>query len=315
LLSQHSPASSYAYATFLSADTTAHAIEDPPPDDPEEHDGYYLATRVLAYQLLHQPNTRSNTSIPFLVLAAPGVEAAKLARLTADGATVIADVPPIAAEWIHPREPRWRDVLIKLRVAQQLSYAKVCYIDADMLLVASLDGVFEDPAATRAKTGSSLEALHDHESPLPKSYVFAGVPDAWGYDHAFPPPETSEQGLSFFNTGFFVLAPSTEIFAYYAGLVSDVANKDKLGGAEFPDQDALNYAHRRDGNMPWRRLGAQWQANWPTKRDWEAGVKSFHAKYWDGDPSHDVVLREEWERVRDEMRVFYRGWDERGGGR
>ena len=39
------------------------------------------------------------------------------------------------------------------------------------------------------------------------------------------------------------------------------------------------------------------------------GARSFHAKYWDGDPSHDPVLKAIWWRQRAEMEGFYRGRD------
>lgn len=84
--------------------------------------------------------------------------------------------------------------------------------------------------------------------------------------------------------------------------------------AAFPDQDLLNYAHRDEGNMPWARLKWGWNANWATSRDIEAGAKSVHAKFWEGEPGSDDSLDREWRRVRAEMRAFYRGFDEGKGG-
>lgn len=299
----------YAFATFLCAgDNSTRTIEEPVPEDSAEVDGYYLSVRVLSYQLLHQPSTRTISGIPFLVFATPDVSSYKLSRLAADGATVI-HVESIVTDWIKPDQARWNDVLTKLRLVEETDYTKVCFIDADMLLTNRLDDIFLDPATGLQPTKMSEEALPDHEAELPLSYAFAGVPDAWTYDHSIPPSENNEYT---FNSGFFVVSPSKDLFSYYTSLL-DEANQEKLMGATFPDQDLLNYAHRRDGHMPWNRLDWHWNANWATKKDLDEGVRSFHAKFWDGDPGHDPTLLAEWERVRDEMRVYYRGMDDAKG--
>lgn len=45
--------SKYAFATLLASDAAR-------PDDPDNlHDDYFIATRILAYQILHAPQTRS----------------------------------------------------------------------------------------------------------------------------------------------------------------------------------------------------------------------------------------------------------------
>lgn len=298
----HTP--KYAFATFLSAgDNTTTTSEDPTLlTDPSEKDGYYLSARMLAYQLLHSPTTGTNTSLPFLVFTTPSVAPHKIARLTADGATVI-PVNPITSSWITPDQARWSDVLTKLRMFQQTTYSKICYLDADTLLLSRLDGVFSDPATIPHPTNDSKEALHDNEGPLPTSYALASVPDAWSYEHPIPPTNP------FFNTGFVLLQPSLPLFDYYISLLSP-ANKEKLQDATFPDQDVLNYAHRDEGNMPWRRLEWGWNANWATGRDVEAGARSVHAKFWEGLEGEEEGLVGRWEGVRGEMRAYYRGRDD-----
>lgn len=44
------------------------------------------------------------------------------------------------------------------------------------------------------------------------------------------------------------------------------------------------------------------------------GARSFHAKYWDGDPSHDPLLKAIWREQRAEMEGFYTGRDLALGG-
>jgi alpha-N-acetylglucosamine transferase len=67
--------SKYAYATFLASDgvdSTNSSIND---------DKYFVATRILAYQLLHAPETKTNHDYPFIVLVNKGVSEAKRDRL------------------------------------------------------------------------------------------------------------------------------------------------------------------------------------------------------------------------------------------
>ncbi|KAK5141576.1 hypothetical protein LTR04_002549 [Oleoguttula sp. CCFEE 6159] len=262
LLQRPGPAhrqSRVAFATFLAgaaADNDEAAVDD-------NADGYYLGARVLAYQLLHSPSIGTNSSIPFLVLVTEDVSERKRKRLTLDGATVVV-VDKLVAEWVHPGADRWRDVLAKLRLFELTSYAKICFIDADTLVTKRLDGVFYDEATMLQMTLSNPAELKDDEAPLPRSFMFASKPDAWGYEHAYPPvPPESD----YLNCGFFVFTPSKELFAYYMSLL---AIKDRFYPA-FPEQNLLNYAHRKEGNMPWSHLWYGWNMNWPTVKDLEGG--------------------------------------------
>ncbi|KAI7614749.1 hypothetical protein KC319_g19805, partial [Hortaea werneckii] len=103
----------------------------------------------------------------------------------------------------------------------------------------------------------------------------------------------------------FVFTPSKVLFEYYLSLLKLPGRFDP----GFPEQNLLNYAHRRDGNMPWKPLWYGWNVNWPTEKDWRGGARSFHAKYWDGDPSHDPLLKAIWKEQKAEMEGFYRGRD------
>lgn len=67
--------SKHAYATFLASDSEEDSY------DSINEDKYFVATRILAYQLLHAPETRSNNSIPFVVLVNKHVSEAKRDRL------------------------------------------------------------------------------------------------------------------------------------------------------------------------------------------------------------------------------------------
>jgi alpha-N-acetylglucosamine transferase len=115
-------------------------------------------------------------------------------------------------------------------------------------------------------------------------------------------------GGDYLNGGFFVFTPSQALFEYYLSLLGLPGRLDP----GFMEQNLLNYAHRRDGNMPWKPLWYGWNVNWPTEKDWWGGARSFHAKYFDDDPEHDPFLKAMWREQRAEMEGFYRGRD---GGR
>lgn len=70
LLNTTSSTSKYAIATFLTGGSTKNSTTG---DQEAEDDYYYIAARVLTYQILHAPETRSRRSIPFLVLVTPTV--------------------------------------------------------------------------------------------------------------------------------------------------------------------------------------------------------------------------------------------------
>ncbi|KAI9668180.1 MAG: hypothetical protein M1821_001000 [Bathelium mastoideum] len=294
--------SKVAFATFLSGSPSDESSDETPSKDehdPDDNDdGYFLAARVLTYQLLHSASAGTNGSIPFLVLVTDDVSARKRATLAREGATIV-PVAKLNASWVQPGAARWRDVLAKLRLFELVGYAKICFLDADTLVTARLDGVFYDEATTLQPVLERSDAVRADEAALPRTYAFAAHPDAWAYDHPLPPPSPEPDYL---NCGFFVVAPDRALFAYYASLLA----LDGRFDPRFPEQNLLNYAHRKEGNMPWRHLWYGWNVNWPTERDLKAGARSFHAKYWDDDPTHDEVLKRMWRDQRWEMEGYWR---------
>ncbi|KAI9728938.1 MAG: hypothetical protein M1828_000023 [Chrysothrix sp. TS-e1954] len=270
-------------------------------EEEDEKDGYFVGARVLTFVLLHHPEIRSKRPIPFIVLVTKDVSHRKRARLAADGAQVV-EVAKLGASWVEPGDERFRDVFAKLRLLQMTKYKKICFIDADMLVTAPLDGIFEDPATDLVRTRRDEDQLQDDEADLPPAYMFAAKSESYVYEHAIP-PEVGVGRDRYLNSGFFVVHPSLALFDYYLSLLR---SEDKFD-SQFPEQNLLNYAHRREGNMPWAMLHWKWNVNWPTVMDSEAGVRSFHAKYWEGDTSHDETLKKIWEKQRIEMDGYYQG--------
>lgn len=153
--------SRYAYATFLAGNEKS-----------EEDDVYLLGARLLAYQLVHDPKTKSNASIPFIVIVTKTVSAAKIERLQRDGVVVVV-VDDLVANWVTQINPRFKDVMTKLRLWEFTQFERICLIDGDTVLMDNLDGVFDDPAVRMQQTLHKPEAVKDDEAPLPSEYAFA----------------------------------------------------------------------------------------------------------------------------------------------
>lgn len=163
-----------AYATFLAGNEMS-----------EDEDVYFLGARLLAYQLIYDAKTRTRESIPFVVIVTKTVSEAKKDRLRKDGAIVVV-VEDLVAEWIAERDPinpRFHDVMTKLRLWELTQFDRICLIDGDTVLMDNIDGVFEDPAVKMQTTMDKADAIRDDEAPLPHEYAFATTAEPSTYLH------------------------------------------------------------------------------------------------------------------------------------
>ncbi|KAL9104296.1 MAG: hypothetical protein Q9163_000737 [Psora crenata] len=285
LASSRSP---YAYVTLLA--------QHPDLDNktvPDDQDEYYLAVRTLAYQLLHAPETRTIASIPFVVLATKDIPQHKVDRLRKDGARVEI-VEGIHADWLVPGLSRWRDMMCKLWMFELVEYEKVLFLDADMFIAKRIDGIFTDPATGPLSVNHNL-AKHD-EGPLPDTYLMAAQAYMEGRSHPYPPPKTDH-----FSGGFLLAKPSLKMLDYYLSLL-EIEGRFR---ADAMEQDLLNYAHRRDGPMPWSDVTYIWTTTWPSMKEYEMGAHSLHEKWWDESIVLDLRLRSLWYVARGEMKGYY----------
>ena len=280
------PASKNAYVLFLADYSTAE----------DETDDYYTATRVLLYQLLHAPSTSTRTSIPVVILATESVKTAHIDRLRASGADVRVVERIKAAPWMGDvKEPRWRDILTKLRAFELYEFEKVLLLDSDMLLVDRLDDIFSDPATDLLVPNSTL--ARPDEGPLPNRYMISAQIITNEPTHSYPPV-----GAPYFSAGFFLCHPSAEVVGYYQSLIKV---RDRFE-TELAEQDFLNYAHRKEGPMPWQDFDYRWTTTWPSIVEYKKGAKSLHEKWWLRNAGGRVLnsfLREKWERAKFEMEV------------
>ncbi|OJJ50850.1 hypothetical protein ASPZODRAFT_126800 [Penicilliopsis zonata CBS 506.65] len=282
-----------AVATYFSGETaTSNDIQE---------DNYFIATRTLTYQLRHSPQTRLDPSIAFIILVTPDVSQRKRNQLVREGAIVI-EVDKVETN-LTVGEPRWRGCWTKLRLfdPEILPFERVLFMDSDTVLTRSVDGVFNDPAAKLHRTLNLTGQSQEDEAALPGKYLFAGKPEAGTYSHSYPPDMSGD----YLNAGFFVYSPSHAILQHYLSLL-------ELQGRfspDMPEQNLLNYAHRRDGNMPWQKLHYSWNMNFVTPEDLRNQPASLHVKYWDKSLQQEVIdyaLRCRWE-----MEGFWIGVNQR----
>ncbi|KAF2638545.1 nucleotide-diphospho-sugar transferase [Massarina eburnea CBS 473.64] len=279
------PVPDLAIATFLTGQAT--------------DDSYFIATRTLAYQLLHAPSTKlRNQSITFVALCSESLPENKRERLREDGATVIevADVP--IGSWVHTNVDRWKEQFTKLRVFEMTQYKRILYIDADTMIMKPMDDIFAEPEVTSLAPTlfSRKDQIKNDESELPKEWFFAARSDnafSGERDHPVPPFQT----LSL-SAGFFMVAPDKMMFKH---LESVIQHEGRFNPWSM-EQSMLNYVFRRDGPMPWRELNWRWSATWPSEKDVEMGVHSLHEKFWVSGPQS---LSDMWRSRKDEMLKYY----------
>lgn len=281
-----------AYATFLSTRIT----------DPNEDDAYFTAARVLAYQLLRHESTKTNLDIPFVVLVAPHVTAEKQKILAEEGATVIPVEllePNAETNWIHPGEERFIDQFTKLRLWTLTQYERILYLDADMLLMKSLDDIWDEPVANQISQTLPSDIGSSHDDPLPENYTMVGVSDTGAAIHPFPPLATQ-----MLNGGFFLLRPSLRLYQYYVKLLNTPDSFD----SGLMEQSLLNLAHSNKSRMPWVPFPpGKWNVNWPSWRDVEGGAATLHDKFWSPKNVNwiDRRLVEMWWRRQGEMEGYW----------
>jgi alpha-N-acetylglucosamine transferase len=277
------PQHKYAFAAFLAPMARAH----PTGNQLNDEDHYMVGIRMLIYQLLHDPTTKTNNSIPFIVLVTENVPEEDRSRLIRDGASIV-EVSPIKIDWIKPGRERWANVMDKLHVFELIQYEKILLLDADHVIAKPLDGVFEDSATEILANLRKPEHTLDDEGPQPDTFMMAGNSGPYEADHLYPAPRGDR-----LNAGFIVLHPSIEMFNHYMTVASI---KGRFPGGS-PEQDLWNYVHDRNRNMPWTQINPDWTANTPIFNDFEHGIASFHEKYWGCGRDRrlrDVLLRSRW---------------------
>jgi alpha-N-acetylglucosamine transferase len=291
------PSQKLAYMTLLT--NTMHAPENP------SDDRYFMATRILGYQLMHQPSTKTQKNIPFVVLVTADVIQSKRDLLVADGAIVIeVKTVDVDTSWVIGEMPEWKDVMDKLRAWEFVQYEKVAFLDGDFILNRCMDGIFDDPATERTPLTKS-NTLPEDEGELPETYVLATVAEVNPF-HKYPPTAENNdyKDPNYFNAGFFIFAPDLKLYSHFQEILTHKGRFDP----KYPEQNLLNYAFRREGQMPWVEMEGSWHIRFPSVHDKESGVASMHDKWWSA--HMDKKLQPYYDSIRWKMEGYYEARNE-----
>ncbi|KAF1828943.1 nucleotide-diphospho-sugar transferase [Decorospora gaudefroyi] len=283
-----------AYVTFLSGTVNSR--------DDLEKDKYFVAVRILIWQLKHNLHTRTKHDV--VVMVTPSVSRSRRDRLKRDGAIVypVEFLHTENDDWIHAELRRWDDVITKLRVWEMIQYDRILMLDGDSMLLKRLDGVFDDPGAQLLATKP-----HPPNETLPETYLLASNSEVWDSTHKFPPADgTGLKKIGRMNAGFFILAPSLAAFEHYKSFLSTPGAFDP----KYPEQNLMNHVHRWDGPMPWREIAYTWNIRCPNDVDIEKGLVSVHEKWWTQPYIYNNKATKEWLFTRRwEMKGWYDAWD------
>ncbi|EMD67054.1 glycosyltransferase family 8 protein, partial [Bipolaris sorokiniana ND90Pr] len=286
----------YAYLIFMTQTLNA--------SDDLERDNYFITARILMWQLVHNPSTRTKHDV--IVMVTPNVSQSRRGRLKRDGAIVHAVnfLHTPNGGWLKPSVHRWDDVVTKMRAWELVQYDRILMLDADSMLLKTLDLVFDDPAVHLLATKPSNTTTN---TTLPSTYLVASNSEAWDSTHSFP--LTYGTGLKKsgqMNAGFVILAPSLTAFEYYKSLMNTPYSFDP----KYPEQNLINYAHQWDGPMPWRELAYTWNIRCPNDQDVEKGLYSVHEKWWEHPYLYANEKTKQWMLSRRwEMKGWYHAWD------
>ncbi|GAM88311.1 hypothetical protein ANO11243_063440 [Dothideomycetidae sp. 11243] len=261
--------------TLMTAQNVTYSYED---------DHYYIAMRMLTYQLLYAPDTRTRRSIPFIIMVTADVSHEKRDQLRRDGA-IIWEPEPITngLEWMKTEmyQIEWADQLSKLRVFEMVQYDRILYLDGDTVLMRCMDGIFDENVFnnTEVATRTDPAQIKEDEGPMPKKYLVSSQFETLDRPYSYPPtPDqcTAEDPTNLLNGGFILLKPDLELSQHY----QSVAAIPYRFNAWWMEQGLLWYVHRQDGNMPSLTLPATWNTI-SANSDAVAGrVASIHDKWW-----------------------------------
>lgn len=249
---------------------------------------YLIGVRALARSL-----ALSNSRYPLVVMVTANIDADARALLEQDGC-VVTEVAPL-----RPRpqlqesyaNARFAEVWTKLAAWTLTDYARVAFLDADMLVTQNMDELFDLPlnsgtiAACHACRCNPERIASYPADWTPQNCFYSGYREG---SHAEP----ADQADRYLNGGFLLLTPDRAVFDE---MMAQLAALDDLSGYLFAEQDFLNefYRHRWQP-LSWiynalKTLPHQHPAVWDAER-----VKNIH-----------FIIDKPWEKRPDPADRYY----------
>ncbi|WVQ93519.1 hypothetical protein IAU59_000593 [Kwoniella sp. CBS 9459] len=260
-----------AYVTFLSS------VAD---------QNYLIATRLLIYQLLHDPLTSDRTaSRDVVVLVTPSIDATVEQILREEGALVnrvdLLDGFPLPKEIEGDENHHWKDQYTKLHIFNMTSYDRVLYLDNDVLLLKSLAPIWTSPGSELESSGLGGIGERKKEELVESDKRLESA--------------SKEDERSYLNAGFMMLRPGQERF--------DVLRHVRDYEPFYMEQALLNRYFDWDGEHPWTLLDPKFVSHFPKAGDIANGYYTLHAKMWK-DPVDQAVV-DAWQAAMDRMERYW----------
>ncbi len=195
---------------------------------------YLTGVRVLRASLV-----RVGSPYPFVVVVTPGITAEDRALLEADGCLVreVAPIRPPAGLRDSYANARFAEVWTKLAVWTLTEFERLVVLDADMLVVADMDELFDVELAP-----GEIAACHACRCNPNKiaTYPASWTPEHCAYTHVEDGVATQDAPLGsdpYVNGGTLVLEPDRTVFE---ALTTALAAVEDLSRYVFAEQDFLN---------------------------------------------------------------------------
>jgi alpha-N-acetylglucosamine transferase len=114
-------------------------------------DSYLEGVLVLYYSLRQQ-----KTPYPFLVLTTPNLQDRTFQTLNRHGIRYCSIEPITLTHNLPDRQKHWQWTYSKLQIFKQIQFAKLVYLDADMLVCQNIDELFSQPHMAAVNAGGML---------------------------------------------------------------------------------------------------------------------------------------------------------------
>jgi alpha-N-acetylglucosamine transferase len=131
--SSFSTPSNYSYVTVLATDS------------------YLEGVLVLYYSLIKQ-----KAQYPFLVLTTANLQDQTYQALNRHGISYRSIAPITLPHSLQTQQQHWQWSYSKLQIFQQVEFAKLVYLDADMLICQNIDELFDKPHMSAVNAGGML---------------------------------------------------------------------------------------------------------------------------------------------------------------
>lgn len=192
---------------------------------------------LVGVRALHASLRRTGTQHPFVVMVTDGVDDAARSLLESEGA-LVRELPRAAPDprlEAHYANARFVEVWSKLGAWGLTEFDRLVVLDADMLVVAPMDELFDVELPD-----GGIAACHACRCNPNRiaSYPASWKPENCFYTHCRGGDHVSEPGVEdYFNGGFLVIEPDA---AVHEALMARLAVLDDLTAYQFAEQDFLN---------------------------------------------------------------------------